>query len=227
MKSPSKRPDDPSLVAGMAALAAAAASLPPAIAAGAAGGHPDAELLELGREYQRLEQAIKAADAVVASYNNAVRPPRDVMRHRIGDHLSSFRLPVGPTTRSISIVPEHSALYSEDEIAQLQDWPADRHPDERARVEEILAEWDRWNEECDVLAETMGVNLACDQIEELVPAQRKLAKRIASAPATSLAGLRVRALILVDMFDEEEDEDATTDKLMIWSIVRDLIKMAT
>ena len=47
----------------------------------------------------------------------------------------------------------------------------------------------------------------------------------ATAQATTVAGLHVRALILADGLIDEKDEDYTTDKLMIWSIVRDLIKM--
>jgi hypothetical protein len=35
----------------------------------------------------------------------------------------------------------------------------------------------------------------------------------------------VRALILVKMLDEEEDEDDYTDQLMIRAIVRDLLAM--
>jgi hypothetical protein len=35
--------------------------------------HPDRELIDLGREYQRLEQAINAADAVVEAYREQGR----------------------------------------------------------------------------------------------------------------------------------------------------------
>jgi hypothetical protein len=55
--------------------------------------------------------------------------------------------------------------------------------------------------------------------------QRQLAKRIAGIPAATAAGLQVRALILVKMLDEEEDDDDYTDQLMIRAIVGDLCAM--
>ena len=168
MKSPVKCPgqpqdqrtDEPSRrrpVAGMAALAVASASLPGRHDSRCRRGSPWRRAARTRPQIPRLEEALAAADAAAVaaaeSYKKAEPVPRDVMRHRIQDYLGGFRLPVGRDTRSISLNPKLSALYSEDEIAQLQDWPADRHPDERARVEEILVEWDRWNEECDALAD--------------------------------------------------------------------------
>jgi hypothetical protein len=186
---------------------------------------PDAELLELCREYQRLEQAIKAADAVVEAYRVQEPEPRDVMRHRIEDDVCRFNLPIGPNTRSLAADLKHSALYSEGELDQLRDWPAAGRLAEQARVQKILAEWDRWNEECGVLNAMLGVDEAIEAIDEFVPGQRLLAKRIAAMPATTLAGLQVRALILVKMLAEEEDDDDYTDQLMIRAIVRDLLAM--
>jgi hypothetical protein len=209
----------------LAALAAGAAANVPAIAAFATGDHPDRELLELGREYQKLEAAIHAADAVVKAYNEQEPQPRDVMRHRIEDHICRFNLPIGPNTRSLAADPQYAVFYSEDEIDELRDWPADRNPDERARVQVILAEWDRWNEECGGLNEALRVDEATEELEDLVPRRRQLAKLIAAMPAETPAGLQVRALILAAMLDEEDDEDDYTDQLMIRAIVRDLIKM--
>jgi hypothetical protein len=71
----------------------------------------------------------------------------------------------------------------------------------------------------------LRVDEAIEAIDELVPEQRLLAKRIAAMPAITVAGLQVRALILVKMLDEEEDDDDYTDQLMIRAIVRDLIEM--
>ena len=55
----------------------------------------------------------------------------------------------------------------------------------------------------------LGVDEAIEAIDEFVPEQRLLAKRIAAMPAPTVAGLQVRALILVKMLDEEEDEATT------------------
>jgi hypothetical protein len=194
----------------------------PVITAVAGGDHPDRELLELGREYVRLGGEIAAADAVVDAYQEQEPKPRDVMKHRINDHICGFNLPIGPNTRSLAADPKHSVLYSEDEIDQLRDWPSDVRP---ARVREILAEWDRWNDECGVLNEALGVDEAVEAIEELVPQQRSIAKRIAATRAQTMAGLQVRALILVEILDDDDDEDDYTDRLMIRAIVRDLCAM--
>lgn len=79
----------------LASLAAGVAANMPAIAAVADDDNPDAELIELGRDH-RLDQAIKAADAVVDAYREQQPEPRDVMRHRIDDHICGFNLPIGP-----------------------------------------------------------------------------------------------------------------------------------
>jgi hypothetical protein len=55
---------------------------------------------------------------------------------------------------------------------------------------------------------------------------QSLAKRIAAMRATTLAGMRVRALVIADMLDEKLDEDdATTDELIINAIIRYLLSI--
>lgn len=72
-----------------------------------------------------------------------------------------------------------------------------------------------------------GLTAALEALDELVPRQRPLVKQIVAAPAPTLAGLQVRALILAEIFGhEEQDDDDYTDQLMIRAIVRDLVKIA-
>jgi hypothetical protein len=66
-----------------------------------------------------------------------------------------------------------------------------------------------------------------EAIEDLVPRERPLVKRIVAASATTLAGLQVRALIPAEIFGgEEPNDDDYADQLMIHAIVRDLVKIA-
>ncbi len=44
-------------------------------------------------------------------------------------------------------------------------------------------------------------------------------------PATPLAGMRVRAIVLADLLDEELPEDACTDERMIHALIRDLLSI--
>jgi hypothetical protein len=215
----------------IAALAASTAARVPAVGAAGQGEHPDAELLELGREYMALDRVIKAADThyerCQAAYNACEPTPRDVMRHRIEDHVGGFNLPMSSSTRRLAAEPKHSAFYSEDEIDLLRERPPVEDPAEQARVDAILKEWDRWSEECADLSDEVGVTAALGAIEELVPRQRSLAKQIVAMPATTLAGLQVRALIVTAISgDKEPAGDDYTDQLMIRAIVRDLVKIA-
>jgi hypothetical protein len=74
-------------------------------------------------------------------------------------------------------------------------------------VREILAEWNRWNEECGALNEALeGVDEALEAIEELVPKHRLIAKRIAATLAKTMSGLQVMAL-MVEILDDDEDGD--------------------
>jgi hypothetical protein len=214
----------------IASLAAGAAASVPIIAAVAGGDHPDAELLELGREYGQLREAIAAANArhkvCAAAFKGREPVLRDVMRHRITDHVCGLQLPILNTCRDgISCDDWRNDPYSEEEIALLRDWPA-RDPAEKARAAEIVAEWDRWTAEWDGLEDEVGVTRTEEAIEELVRSERSLIERIAAIHATTIAGQRMRAMVLVPILAEEGyDEEDYDDHLLIRAIVRDLSAM--
>jgi hypothetical protein len=198
----------------IASLAAGAAANVPAIAAVASiDDHPDAELIELGREYQRLAALEKAVDEhyarCQAAYEEAEPEPRDVMWHRIEDHVAfGLNLPILPGTGAIARDLKQSAFYSADEIARLRfsppPWRDDKIPEQKSRIEEIGAEWVRWCGELDDLADATA---ALDTIDEISASMRSLAKKIAAKPATTIAGLQVRATIL-NQIRSEDDEQA-------------------
>jgi hypothetical protein len=218
-------------------VALVAAIMPGAAASAAArpANRSDRELLELGREYMRLNDLERAADERHArcskAYEDARRDPSDVMRHRIEDHLCGLSLPVGPKTRSIAANPEHSDFYTGDEIKLLRHapppWNPEDTPAQKARADEIVREWDRWSAECDAFADEVGLTEAEAAIDEIVTSKRSLANRIAAMPATTLAGLRARALILADIIGEDViDEGDCAYELMIRAIVRDLTRIS-
>lgn len=95
-------------------------------------------------------------------------------------------------------------------------------PVQQARIAEIVGAWEAWLEvgEAD---EKAGVTATEETIDRIVEEMRSLAKAIAAMRATTLAGMRVRASILAAVLDDDADEDAATDELMIHALVRDLL----
>ncbi len=53
---------------------------------------------------------------------------------------------------------------------------------------------------------------------------RSLEKEIASIRATTLAGMRVRALIITDLL-REDTEDLAPDELIVSAMIRDLLSI--
>ncbi len=201
----------------------------PAIAAAEQGDHPDAELLELGREYMAVEREIKAADAhserCQAAYDEHEPTPRDVMRHRIEDHLGGYSLPMSFSTRCLAADPQYNAFYSEDEIDLLRERPPAEDPAEQARVHAILEEWDRWSEECTELRIATGLNAATEAEGDIIRQQQVIVDKIVTMPATTFAGLAVRTRLLQRIYDELELEDVgynTNHHDLVRALMRDL-----
>jgi hypothetical protein len=206
----------------------------PVIAAVAGGDHPDRELLDLGREYFRLRAAERAADEHYAgcreAYDEAEPAPSNDLRHRIEDHLG-LRLPVLDTCRGgISSDVERNDLYSEAEVERLLELAPPAAPGlvqaQKTRIAEIQSAFERWNLECEEVAEEFGVWEARDAIDDIVASLRSLEKRFAAMHATTFAGLQMRAMILAEIFGGAEVDEDDTDQLMIRAVVRDLCAMA-
>jgi hypothetical protein len=169
-------------------MAAGAGATAPSVAVASIDEHEDRQLVELGREYFQLEVLLDAADEQKEKLRKAyleLQPvPSDVMRHRIQGHFQ-LRLPIRSDTTAAA-EPEHSDFYSEDEVAclphaKLPIFPSDV-PAHEARVAEIVAEWERWNAECEALKEQIGLASSEAAIDEMIDDQRSLAKKISSYP---------------------------------------------
>jgi len=237
--SPVRVPESrPSRRGAIAALMGAAAL--PGIAASAAGAgpadHPDQHQLDLGAEYERLQAIEDAAyekeTLSWAAYEREEPERSDVLRHRLEDHLV-FQFPVSLETDTITADPKRSDFYTTEEVGLLRYAPPPldpaRIPDQRRRAGEIAAEHARWMARCADLRERSGVTAAGAALEAAVIAQREVARRIATTSATTIAGLQVRARIYADIhgIDPVHDVDGadTTDRLMIFAIIRDLAAM--
>ena len=154
------------------------------------------------------------------------------MRHLIEDHWA-FRLPVDvKTTKWIGAEAAGSDLYTAKEIQLLRRVPPPPKQENvipaKARRDEILAEWDRWINECEDVAERTGLNAADAAVDALVTEQAELAHRIVALPTQTLAGMRVRALILKAIIEEDGEDEygQTREQLLILSIVRDILVMS-
>jgi hypothetical protein len=217
-----------------------AVALPGLAASAAAAGpadHPDRQLLDLGAEYDRrqlIEDAAYEQEALAwAAYEREEPERSDVLRHRLEDHLV-FQFPVSLETDTIAADPKHSDFYTAEEVGLLRYAPPPLDPvriaEQRQWAGEIAAEHARWTAQCADLRERTGVTAAGTAIEAAVKAQREVARRIATMPATTIAGLQVRARIYADIHGidlaEEVSTADTTDRLMIFAIIRDLAAMA-
>jgi hypothetical protein len=92
-------------------------------------------------------------------------------------------------------------------------------------VEEILEEWDRWSAECAALRDATGLNAAQEADENLIHTQKVIVDKIVAMPATTFAGLAVRARLLQRIYDEFELEDVgynTNHHDLIRALMRDL-----
>lgn len=68
------------------------------------------------------------------------------------------------------------------------------------------------------------MHAAEEAVEHVLAMKRALGKEIAAVPAKTLAGIRVRAMIVADIV-EDTGEDDSTDDLLISAIVRDILAM--
>lgn len=221
----------------VAAVAAALIPVAPALAAGGKGTGPDAELIELGRRYLDLVALETAAEEAYDRCCEACICPEkpEALRHRLEDHAGGLHLPFleAQLPHGLSSDPSLNPFYVGGEVMRLRYAPPPFDPAEipvqRARIAEIEREHEAWLERCRAADQAAGVEAAQEATDEIVTAMRSLAQQIASLRATTLVGMRVRALVISDlMLDENSDEsDGTTDELIVSAMIRDLLSIKT
>lgn len=218
----------------IAALAVGAAVNVPAIAAVADRGQPDAALLELGLRYDRLRVATEAAlihlEERQAAYADQTPQPRDVMRHRIEDHVcSGLNMPILPDTGAVTADPKHSAFYSMGEIKLLEHspppWNVDLIPAQKARAQGIAEEWRRWKAECSDLRDAIGLSAAEEAWDALDDDLQAIIEQIGAEPATTIAGLSVRARLLQQIYNDLDLDDVgynNNHHVLVRALIRDV-----
>lgn len=207
----------------VAAVAATVVPVTPVLGAGASGPLPDAELIALGRRYLDLipieAEAIETYNRCRAASRKPERP--DVMREREGD--CELRL------KGRFDDPRQGPFYSKLEISRLRSVspPFDRGdiPKQRARIAEIQQGYETWTLECDAADRAAGVDAAVAALDEVINAMGVMENQMLCLPAKTLAGFRIRGLVVQHMLKDRTEKISTTDELTILAMIHDLVSI--
>jgi hypothetical protein len=105
-----------------------------------------------------------------------------------------------------------------------------RTPKLKHAAGEIIAAWDEHRAACQAVKASFGFDDAEQAFYQLARARVAIGDRIVALRATTIDGLRVRAMIVAHMFSEdnlEPEDEQSTDEKMMWAIVRDLVRIET
>jgi hypothetical protein len=94
-------------------------------------------------------------------------------------------------------------------------------PGQRARIAEIEREHGAWLEGCRAADQAAGVDAAQEALEEIVKTIRSFATQIAAMRATTLAGMRARALVIRRRYRRQRHDRRADHQCMI----RDLLSI--
>jgi hypothetical protein len=195
------------LVATLPALAAPAAV--------AAMGSPDAELIALGREFDRLalvlNDCFRRSDAAYDQAKAMMIKAPDALRPKVGDRQAGLRPP------KCSNVGD--GLYGHFDISGYI------HSIDHPRAREIVQAYDLWNACREPAYERSGFNEIHREIESHSEAMDPISDRIIVLPAHTIEGMKVKARVsfycCVGMVDDNDSPDVES----AMSIVIDLLRM--
>jgi hypothetical protein len=195
----------------------AVATLPAlaAPAAVAAMDSPDAELIVLGREFDRLALALNDCfrrSGVAHEQAEAMRiEAPDALRPKVGDRKAGLRIP-----ESVNV---DVGLYGHNDVGHI------RHID-HPRAREIVQAYDLWNASGDEASKRCG----CRAIEREIDLHNQeidpIMERITALPAHTLEGMKVKARVtFYCSVGQITNEDHGSDVQSAMSIVIDLLRM--
>jgi hypothetical protein len=198
------------LVATLPALAVPAAV--------AAMGSPDAELIALGREFDRLALVINDCfRRSSAAYDQAkammIEAP-DALRPKVGDMEVGLRPP------ECSNVGD--GLYGHFDVSGYI------RGIDHLRAREIVRDYDLWNASQESWAyERSGCNDIGREIDTHYEAIKPIEQRIIALPARTIEGMKVKARVtfFCAVGNINDDDDQSTYGLSARSIVIDLLRM--
>jgi hypothetical protein len=194
-------------VAALPALAVPAAAV-------AAADSPDAELIAIGREFDRLvlmnndywyryEEAFERAEAMMP-------PVPDSLRPKVGDRKAGLRRP-----NDISV---DDGLYGYGDMSHIRKID---HP----RAREVARDYDEWAATRELAYEASG--FAAIEDEHNDAALEDIYSRIADLPALTIEGLQVKARVTFwcCLGKMEDREGEGRDVAFAMSVVKDLLRM--
>jgi hypothetical protein len=214
-----QRLDRRRLLAGALAIPAAiVVAAPPALA----GAHPDAELLDLGRQHaqaQRRYTEVADQAALVSERAQAAHPSMpEVLRKRQDDWFIS-RLGLGQFYTSDEVARWRTGIEREDYgLAAIQLTRL------RTRGREIVAAWDGRIAAIEAMNVAHGLRRLETEADDLGDAYYDLERRIFEMKATTPDGWRVKARIAAHILGDEPD--GTYEDRLVRNLLADLLRAA-
>jgi hypothetical protein len=209
---------------------------------------PDAELLDLGREWStsaaREDRAREALWAAEERYADPEVP--EALFHRPGDFRFFFGFQgcgYHFTDRRWYGAPSSIAYLRAAPLCRMPEFhlddgtvvPAKPNLAARARRDEIVGAYDRWSAERKATQDACGLTAANEEEDAANEDNRELRHRIMATPALTLAGVMLKARIAgwcfggsVEMNDYVESylkEGNLSGEAVAFSAVRDLVAM--
>jgi hypothetical protein len=175
---------------------------------------PDAELMALGREFDRLalmlNDCFRRSSATYDQAEAMTLEVPDALRPKVGDREAGLRAPE-------SIEPDHG-LYGHNDVGYIR---IIDHP----RAREIVQAYDLWKASKERGLEQSGFNEIHREIESHNEAIDPISDRIIALPAHSLEGMKVKARVSFYCCVGMVHDNDSTDVESAMSIVIDLLRM--
>ena len=223
---------------------AATVAIPATVSARAADAtEPDAELIALGQEWatsrEQLDAAWEAHEDACDRWDGGPPPAAELFVRKFDSPLSYSavrynadkvrwygRPEIVERLRNLHLeaVPE---IHRTDGTLQ----PAVPDLKARARRDEIMAAYERWQADRAVVAEACGLTAATARTDAEIEVNSAVRRRIIKTRATTLAGMLVKARVAahchggIEEMEQNAFNGSPTDEALMCSLVLDLIKM--
>jgi hypothetical protein len=217
--------------------ASAAASIAVTMPVAAASGHdPDRALFDLVERFwathARYEEAEQLAGRLEDEYCARLPEPPKELRWRDGDKWRSSTSIVCRRGRAVVEGQQQVELCDPDDIEWLRDKPimifGNARPDEaaQARLDQVLAAYDRYSATCVALNAELGLDRADAEFSTIEAHLQQLERELAATGATTDAGVKAKAEIVVKHLCNGDLENLCGQDELLRSLIRDLVPAA-
>lgn len=207
------------------ALMLATAAAPLAYATPAAAAHPDADLLQLGQQYDALNTTVSAFGADLDACRDeadALAPPFPETLRVTTQDRAAFGFISADLWSAWNVDQLRGELRSLKRRATLYGHEGARWTMERAS--QIIADFDAICEASDARLAATRFRAVDRAYDEALTDCDAAADQIAAARATSVAGLRVKAK-LAQAHRNPPASDAPFEERLVWSLLSDLLSL--